>query len=455
MRVTLSFNCLFWPSVLLLTSCARSGIAPETRVLPLEETWHRHGVVGAVQDGWLDAFESSRIDRLVTLALGSNYTLAALARQTDQARAALTIARADWWPAFSLSTSGSRRDGGDTGAVVDSYDADLGLAWEVDILGRLNAAQRQRALELAAAEADLEDASRQLVANVVSAHFDAVEARQLLVLFEQRLANLTQSLDIIESGYRSGLNEALDVYLSQNSVEQERANVAQQTQALHVALARLELLLAEYPAGDLPVPDQLPVLQAPIAAGVPSELLLRRPDLQAAWLDLLALDSGLAVAHKQRFPSLRVTASVGDSRNAFDDLLQGGSLAWSVAAGLTQPLFEAGRLRARESQARLRVEQAEQLYLDTVFRAFGEVENGLSDRVALVAQYQAFLKAEANAESALTIAFDQYRRGLVDYTTVLESQRRAFDAQTTVVRLKNQLLQNRVDLYLALGGNWD
>lgn len=447
--------CWVWITF-LATGCVRSGIAPETRDPPVDPAWHRQGLVGTVQDSWLDAFESARMGELVDLALASNYALVAQARRTEQARSAVTIARSDWWPALSLSTSASRRDAGGEGAStrVDTYDVDLGLAWEIDILGRISAAQRQRVLELAAAEADLEDASRQLVANVVGAHFDAVEARQLLALFEQRLANLSQSLDIIESGYRSGINQALDVYLSQNSVEQERANVAQQTQALYRALAELELLLAKYPAGDLPVPDQLPVLDTPIPSGVPSELLLRRPDLQAAWLDLLALDASLAVAHKQRFPSLRVTASAGDSRNAFDDVLRGGSLAWSVAAGLSQPLFEAGRLRARESQARLRVEEAEQLYLDAVFRALGEVENGLSGRSSLLGQYQAFLKAEANAESALTIAFDQYRLGLIDYTTVLESQRRAFDAQTTVVRLKNQLLQNRIALYLSLGGDW-
>ena len=139
----------------------------------------------------------------------------------------------------------------------------------------------------------------------------------------------------------------------------------------------------------------------------------------------------------------------------FSDLLEGGASGWSLAFGLTQPLFNAGRLAAQEEQALIQVRIAEQAWLDRVYRAFAEVENAISRTASLDARYEAQLEAQKNSRAALQLALDQYQRGLVTYTTVLESQRQAFDAAATVVQLKNQRLQNRLVLYIALGGDFE
>ena len=172
-------------------------------------------------------------------------------------------------------------------------------------------------------------------------------------------------------------------------------------------------------------------------------------------MNLLATDAGLAIAHKQRFPRISLLASSSDVSDELGSLLNGSALAWSLIGNLTQPLFNAGRLKALEEQARTRVIQAEKQYLDQLYKAFAEVENAISRDASLKAQYQATLGAEENAVAALTLSFEQYQRGIVTYTTVLESQRRAFDTQSTVIDLRNQLLQNRISLYLALGGDFD
>ena len=166
-----------------------------------------------------------------------------------------------------------------------------------------------------------------LAANVVSASFDVAAATQLQALLDQRLANLAQSLDVIDSGYRSGLNSALDVYLARNTLEQERANVAKQRQRRMQAVAALELLLADYPDGQLRIGEVLPEPAEPVAAGAPAELLQRRPGIQQAWLELLAADAALAVAHKNRFPSFSLSANARDTADAFGQLLNGGALA--------------------------------------------------------------------------------------------------------------------------------
>jgi len=204
----------------------------------------------------------------------------------------------------------------------------------------------------------------------------------------------------------------------------------------------------------MPMPGVLPVMTDPIPAGLPSELLTRRTDVQEAWLTLLSADADLAAAHKARFPSLSLVGSAGVTSIAFSELLDGDLSVWSIAGGVTQPLFNAGRLEAIEEQAVAQVRQAEQQYLNLVFRAFADVENALSRSVSLRERYESFLDAESNSRTALALALEQYQRGLVPYTTVLESQRQAFDAVTTVVQLRNLLLQNRISLYLALGGDF-
>jgi NodT family efflux transporter outer membrane factor (OMF) lipoprotein len=441
-------------SLLLLAACTQQR-QPMLESPDLPETWLTNNASDPVPEHWLESLQAPYLDGLVERAVDSNYQLAQQALQVNIAQRRVGIVRADRLPTLNVSLSGQRfRPIGDFGAISELLEVSANIGFELDLWGRLSDAQRGAELDLAAEKMRYLSAERRLVAQTVSSAFNVISAKQLQDVFSQRLDNLEQGLDVIEKGYRSGLSEALAVYLARNTVEQERANVANQRQVSFEATSSLELLLAYYPSAQYTVAEPLPVLVELPEIGIPSELLKRRPDIQSTWLDLLATDAALAVAHKDRFPSLDLSGSVRDVASAISRLVDGGDLAFSVAASLFQPLFQGGRLQALEAQARLRVVQSEQRYLEVVFAAFAEVENELSRAVSLQDRYNAFLQAEANAASALTLAFAQYQRGLVNFTTVLESQRRAFDAQTTVVQLRNQLLQSRVALLLALGGNF-
>ena len=164
--------------------------------------------------------------------------------------------------------------------------------------------------------------------------------------------------------------------------------------------------------------------------------------------------AALAAAHKARFPSLRLVGGPSRTSQELSDFLDGSAIAWSLLASLTQPIYQGGRLKASEERARQRVVQAEKQYLDLVYQAFAEVENAISRDVSLQGRYDAIARAEGAAAAAYELSFEQYQRGLVSYATVLESQRRAFDSQTTLIDLSNQLLQNRITLYTALGGEF-
>lgn len=439
---------------LLLGACAQTAISPETLNPQLPEQWQSNADSEPVSVGWLEQHGDERLLALVKEALANNFDLAQQTASVQSAEQQVIIDGAPLLPAFNLAFDGARQRNVLEGSKSHSSNLNvaLNLNWEVDLWGKLSAAKRQSMLTLESRRSSLHASQLQLAADVSRAWYDLLQARQLRLLFEERLTNLERSLEIIEFGYRQGITEALDVYLGRNEVEQERTRLAQQKQRELESVNRLQFLLGRYPSGELETKDLLPVKEAKIAAGLPSDLLKRRPDIQSAWFDLLAADAQLAVAHKQRFPSLTISGNVGDSANSISRLLDEGSLAWSLLGGLTQPVFQGGRLAAREKQALAELQQSEQQYLNRLFTAFTEVENTLNAELTLADRYQSVLKAEENALAARALAFDQYQRGIIAFTSVLEAQRRAFDAQTAVIELRNSRLQNRIALYLALGG---
>jgi NodT family efflux transporter outer membrane factor (OMF) lipoprotein len=437
--------------------CTNSAITPEATEVGMPADWTRGGDQGAVDLNWLESFDDPQLTALVSEAITSNYLLEQERARLYEAEQIVTIVRANRFPDLDVSLDASRRgfrDASDQRLVTETYGAEVGAFWEVDLWGRLSKEQQAAQLAFGAQEARFEFVQRNVAAATAAAYYRVMEANALLDVATQRLDNGIESHDIVASGYRQGLNDALDLYLARNVVERQQANYAQREQVVAETIADLQLALARYPSGRMEIPGTLPVMTDPIPSGLPSELITRRTDLQEAWLNLLAADADLAAAHKARFPSLSLVGSAGVTSAEFSDLLDTDLSVWSIAGSATQPLFNAGRLEAREEQAYARVRQAEQQYLNLVFNAFADVENAISRSVSLRERYESFLDAETNSRAALELALEQYQRGLVPYTTVLESQRQAFDAVETVVELRNLLLQNRIVLYLALGGEF-
>lgn len=445
--------------VLWLGGCAASAISPAARDPKLPDRWQQQaGAETAPREaGWLAELESAELEQLVARAQDANYELARQRARVEELRQEVTVQGAELWPDASVEVGGSRSkvSGDDNDVYATVWQGSLALSWELDIWGKLSDRQRQAALNYQAALATLRAQQIELAAEVATGWFNTVANAQLETLLSQRLDNVSADLASLEQGYRRGLYEARDVYLSRNTVADSRANLASQQQAYQESRARLQLALARYPSGRGPALEgDLPELRPVTAAGTPALLLQRRPEIQSAWLALLAADAGLAAAHKERFPSFALAGRAGSSSAELGDLVDVGLSSWSIAGSLTQPLFQAGRLQAQEEQARARVIQAEQSYLDTVYNALAEVERLLSAESTLREQLQAQRESRQNANIAYELSLQQYGRGLVDYTTVLEAQRRAFDAQTAVITLHSQVIANRIDLYRALGGDF-
>jgi NodT family efflux transporter outer membrane factor (OMF) lipoprotein len=416
--------------------------------------WQQASSALKVEDNWLAQFNNSQLNMLVEQALQANHQLKIQAYQVDISKQNVIVSGSQLWPELDLSVQSSRIKSTQPTTYSSDNELSLDLSYEVDIWGKLSAAEREDQYNYLAQKALFEQAKQQLVVDVVTSWLAVIEANKLLDLYQKQAANSRENLMIIEAGYQAGLNEALDVYLIRNELNTALSQVALQEVEKVKQVRVLERLMGKYPTGTLDVNAQLPEIKDDIPLGLPSELISRKPHLKSSWYQLLAKDAGLAYAHKQRFPGINLSASLSDSADDISDLLSSSSLAWSLIGSISAPIFNAGRLEANEEIVRAELRQSEQTYLDDLYGAFSDVENALSVEKSLRQRYETTLAAQENAMLAATLSFEQYQSGLVTYTTVLEAQARSFDAQANLINIQNQLIVNRINLHLSLGGDF-
>lgn len=398
--------------------------------------------------------EDSALSALLVEAVERNITLNTLRSQVEQARLGVTVVRADRLPSLSgsFSAARSKADSDEFPSAENQFNLGLDAQYELDVWRRLSDAQRQAQLQFRSAQYSYEDAVRVVLGDVARAWYTAIFAAELATVFEQRVDSVGNNLEIVEQAYRQGINTALDVYLARTSFAQEQARLALQQQTVLESVSALQLLLTDYPSGKRVLDEKLPALGPLVNPHKPAAILEKRPDVLQAWTDLLAQDAAVAVAHKQRFPRLVFGASVDDLEQQVSEVLDGNNLAWSIVANVTQPLFQGGRLKALEAQARKQLEQRELAYVGTLQQAFGEVEDTLSNAQSLRTQVETSGRAADAANAAYELSFQQYQRGLTNYATVLQSEQRAFDTTSSLLELRYRQLINQIDLCTALGG---
>ncbi|WP_282166325.1 TolC family protein [Shewanella japonica] len=441
-------------SIVILSACSSSSYLDEPLVTPqLPASWHTDAESLKDNQSWVTPIATDQLLEFISIGLNTNQELIQLALEVEVKKQQLNVSDSSFWPELNLSANSGRS--GDSDDSTSFNNLSLDLSYELDIWGKLSDNARASKLNLLTAEANYQQARDALVADVVIAYYKVVTSAELVKLFERRTENAKLNFEIIESGYLQGLNESLDVYLTQNEYHSEKSNLLSQRSQHNQDIRTLERLLGGYPAGKLLIDEKLPLLPQGIKIGVPSELVKRKPELQATWYQLLSQDALVAYTQKQRYPALRLGADIGTSSSDIANLLSGDYSSWSVFGGITAPIFNAGRLASQTEQQKLKLKQQEQQYLSTLFNAFEVVENNLDLDASLQQQYRSTLKAQENALQAETLSFEQYQSGLVSYTTVLDAQNRAFVAQSSVISLKNQIIANRIGLHLALGGDLD
>ncbi len=442
-----------WITVLLvgLSACSRHSTPAHTPNSELAaRSWSSQYQQGEFANQGFEQALPAQLQALIKEALSANPQLQQQGFALDQQLYQIQIEHSQSWPNINAFLS-AQRNGNDTRSN-SQFKVGLEFSWELDWLGKLDAQQQAAILDAKVSFELWQQAQIRLAADTAQQWYNVIAAEQQRALIAERYKNLKANLQIIEESYQSGINSALDVYLARADLSAAKARLNSRSSELTQAQRQLELLLGRYPSGVISVQGQLNKPLAALPAGLPSELLQRRHDIKAAQYQLAAADLRVYAAYRDRFPSLSLSGSGGGQSNQLNQLLDGNSLVWSIFASISAPIFDAAR---RENIQMQRFTQARSLnanYVETVLASFAEVEQALQLEPSLQHNAKLLASAAEDSKQAEQLAFENYLAGLNEYVTVLESQRRAFDAQSSAITALNSQLQNRIELYLALGG---
>ena len=457
-------------ALLSAMACVQSpAVQPRTLDVEPPERWSAGSAgEGEPLGAWWDEYGDPQLVELIELALAQNHDLRAAAFRVDRAAAAGRIATADLKPSIGAGLTAQRQQQVFVGLPIPGapdvlkststqFALSLETSWEADLWGRLRAGTRAALARAQASEADLRGAQLSLSGQTAKLWFAVAEAHQQLDLTRESVESFTTSTELVRSRYESGVRPSIDLRLALSNQHSAEALVAAAENGLDAALRQLETLLGRYPSArllDRFSIDHLPDLPPPVPVGLPSELVSRRPDLVAAERRLTAADQALLVAQRSRYPRFALTARGGSISDQLGDLVDGDFGVWALIGNLTAPVFQAGRLKAGVDQAQAAGNEALALYAGQVLRAYAEVETALAAEQHLRVREARLRETAEQLEGARDLAETRYARGVGDYLTVLESQTRALNARIAWIRVRRELLTNRVDLHLALGGGF-
>jgi NodT family efflux transporter outer membrane factor (OMF) lipoprotein len=390
----------------------------------------------------------------VSEALASNPGLKAAAARMRAAGEESMVVRAARLPKVGANGSGglSDRSGGETQV---SYGLNLAASWEADLWGRLRDLDEAAVADGKAAREDFRGARLSLAANTAKAWCNLVSAGQELELAKLTLNSFEKNLRIIERNYRGTGEGALDLRFGRTNVASARRSVEARKHERNEAARTLQVMLGRYPDGLVATPPELPALKGEVPAGLPTGLLERRADLAAARARLTASARRADAARVALLPDIALTAGGGMTSARFAELLDLDGLVGSVTARVSQVVFEGGAAEAQARAARERNEALVQDYCRLALEAFREVESALAAEGSLRRQEQILGEEVAQAALGERQAERDYAEGVnPNILSVLEAQRRANNAKAAKIRLGNQRLLNRINLHLALGGDF-
>jgi NodT family efflux transporter outer membrane factor (OMF) lipoprotein len=414
---------------------------------------------------WWVSFDDERLSALIEEALEGNYGLKAAVARVDAAEASARLAGAQGLPNLSAGFNASRRKqnifgipigpGGVITSRTTSYGVSLDMAWEIDLWGRVRSAKSAALADLEASAADLAGMRLSIAAQTAKACFALIESKQQVELARETVESYRLSADQVRDRYEQGVRTSLDLRLAMANLHAAEAMLEARLEGHDIVKRQLEVLLGRYPAGAIEDFDELPMVDGRVPAGLPSELLVRRPDLFAAERRYAAAEMRVSEARRAFFPSINLTGSAGTLTDDLKDIVSGDFTVWSIAAGVMQPLFQGGRLRANLALSHSLADQALADYVQALLSAFAEVESALYAEGSLARREDRLAAAVEQSEAARLLAETQYNSGIVDYITVLETQRMALNSQSELIAVKRQRLDARVNLHLALGGGFE
>jgi len=448
-------------SVFMLSACQTldfKNLKPEAQAIdPVEVTptapkWVEAAPEDLPSTDWVADFSDGQLLALVNEALEANTNILAAAARVEAAQARNKIANADRLPTVSGSADISRREDAGPFPSTASLGYGVSASWEADLWGRIRDGVDAAELETGATQADYAGARLSIAGQVTQAWFDLVESRLLTELSVRDVETQERALRLTTRRFEGGVSGSSDVRLARSALANAQALQATRRQIYSSTARRLEILLRRYPSEDIVAAADLPALPPLTGAGVPGDVLRKRPDLLAAEGRLRAQGLQVDIARKNLLPRLTLNGGGNVGGNAFNDLFDIDALVGTLAAGLTQPIFQGGALKANVEQQRANLKVQLENYAGTALNAYFEVENALDGEQRL-AEREAALRISLDeafkAEERLEI---RYTEGLATILQLLDAQSRRISAESQLISARKERLANRVRMHIALGG---
>ncbi len=454
---------LIFSFLLILWSCGPKPPTPEPKLPPVPPSYQSLSSTNFEEslDSWWKSFNDRNLNELVEELLSQNLDLKEQAARIEELKALFLETRSAQFPTLDFSFQGDRRRsvvlapyfrGG--GFITGRLTGSLAAKYEVDLWRKLSRATEAKRLQLLAEEEARLALAQSLTAELVSKYLEGTFLSCELEILKEEVSVQKDYLSFLKERYERGLVEPSVLEEEKRllaSLEEEIPRLEGEVQTRRKQIA---LLVASYPGkegfsfglctADLPFPPP----------GLPSELLLRRPDIRAARARLLAAAQETASKRAARFPKLTLTATEGRLSNALNTLLHRRNRFWELAFGVVQPLFDAGRLKAEEAASRARLKAQEAVYARTVLQAFFEVENALCLEGEARRRLHLALEQEMAACRAQKIKGLRFHLGLVSALDYLKAKQFCLERKRHTLEARKALLLNRVSLYRALGGGW-
>jgi outer membrane protein, multidrug efflux system len=401
---------------------------------------------------WFTVFQDTELQKLIRTALAQNYDVRIAASRILQAQAQLGITQSNQFPQVSLTAGGLGQK--ITVFGYAAFELQGALSWNVDFWGQYRRATEAARATMLASDWNQKEVLSTVVANVASAYFQLRELDLELLIAKNTLASRQESLQLTDTLERGGATSLLDVRQAEQLVETAAESIPETERQIAAMEDMLSTLLGENPH-DIPRGLAITEQSVPgaVPAGLPSELLERRPDIRQAEQQLIAANAQIGVARAQFFPSLPLTGAGGAESSSLAGLFAGS--AWSFSAPVTQPIFTAGRLRSNLKLAEAQRQQALLTYQQTIQQAFRQV----SDALIAFTKYRQFREHQGllttAAQGAAELSEIRYRAGAASYLEVLTNETNSFAAELNLARARLNERLALVQIYNALGGGWE
>jgi outer membrane protein, multidrug efflux system len=427
------------------------------KATPLPPAWSESPNAATVSDDWVKSFHDSGLEVVVREAIANNLDLRQAAAQVYAARQSVIVVGSKLKPqigaTFGVDTT--RSSNATSSNQVESNSAYAGVSWEIDVWGRLRSQRAAAQENYEAIALDYAFARQSLAATTAQNWYLAIETRQLLALTGESVTIYTKLLELVKVRRAAGKVADLDVAEASYELNEAQSQLASAQGLYSEARRSLEVLVGRYPAAELEVAEAFAPLPPPVAPGMPSSLLERRPDIVAAEHQVLAAFRTQQAAKLALLPSFSFDLEGG---RLSDQLLSVLSLnPWLIhsAVGMFVPIYQGGALQAQIKIATAQEEQSIAYFGSVALNALEEVEVGLTNERLFAQRLPPTESAVSDHTEAVRVANLRYKSGNMDFLSVLQLQEGQIQSEAALIQLRNAQLANRINLHLALGGSFD